>query len=163
MVAKSVGAKKRHVHSRLWVVCVGINPRKDLPETVTFSCPDKETWRRHLWYLNQPGPNGEVRHVILLRNRDDLDRLKYAVLMKKTIDLNTERHILKLKNFTRGRLLRMPTVREDDVELIDADAAACFFHSEQYYASLQASLQRDYAALREALQGTPYEADLANP
>ena len=134
-----------------------------VPETVTFSCPDKETWRRHLWYLNQPGPNGEVRHVILLRNKDDLDRLKYAVLMKKTIDLNTERHILKLKNFTRGRLLRMPTVREDDVELIDADAAACFFHSEQYYASLQAALQRDYDALREAITGTPYEEELENP
>ena len=83
--------------------------------------------------------------------------------MKKTIDLNTERHILKLKNFTRGRLLRMPTVRPDDVELIDADVAVCFFHSEQYYPVLQDALLRNYRALGEALRGTAYESGLSYP
>ncbi|MDE0576994.1 MAG: type II and III secretion system protein, partial [Opitutales bacterium] len=128
-----------------------------VPEMAIVDCPDKATWRRLLWELNQPGPKGEVRRVIILRNRDDLERLKYAVLMKKTIELNTEDNILKLKSFTRGRLLRMPTVREDDVELIDAEVAACFFHSEQYYAALQSALRRDYAAFNTALLGTQYE------
>jgi general secretion pathway protein D len=128
-----------------------------VPEMAIVDCPDKATWRRLLWELNQPGPKGEIRRVIILRNRDDLERLKYAVLMKKTIELNTEDNILKLKSFTRGRLLRMPTVREDDVELIDAEVAACFFHSEQYYAALQSALRRDYAAFNTALLGTQYE------
>jgi hypothetical protein len=95
-----------------------------------------------------------------LRNRGDLDRLKLAILMKKTIELNTESRILSLQNFTRGRLLMMPTVREEDVELLDAEVANCFFCSELYYQSLQSELERDFAALREALKGTPYEAEL---
>jgi len=128
-----------------------------VPEMAMVDCPDKATWRRLLWELNQPGPKGEIRRVIILRNRDDLERLKYAILMKKTIELNTEDNILKLKSFTRGRLLRMATVREDDVELIDAEVAACFFHSEQYYAALQSALRRDYAAFNTALLGTQYE------
>jgi general secretion pathway protein D len=128
-----------------------------VPEMAIVDCPDKATWRRLLWELNQPGPKGEIRRVIILRNRDDLERLKYAILMKKTIELNTEDNILKLKSFTRGRLLRMPTVREDDVELLDAEVAACFFHSEQYYAALQSALRRDYAAFNTALLGTQYE------
>lgn len=128
-----------------------------VPEMAIVDCPDKATWRRLLWELNQPGPKGEIRRVIILRNRDDLERLKYAVLMKKTIELNTEDNILKLKSFTRGRLLRMPTVREDDVELIDAEVAASFFHSEHYYAAQQSALRRDYAAFNTALLGTQYE------
>ena len=36
----------------------------------------------------------------------------------------------------------MPTIREDDVELIDADVATCFYHSELYYSALRESLQK---------------------
>ena len=66
------------------------------------------------------------KQVIFLRHLGDLDRLKNAVLMKKIISLNTADYILKLKNFTRGRLLRMPTVREEDVELVDATSRPVF-------------------------------------
>jgi hypothetical protein len=80
--------------------------------------------------------------------------------MKKIISLNATNYILKLKNFTRGRLLRMPTVREEDVELIDADVATCYYHSELYYSVLEESLQNDYAALRQVLSGTVYGSEL---
>ena len=78
------------------------------------------------------------------------------ILMKKIISLNASDYILKLKNFTRGRLLRMPTVREEDVELIDADVATCYFQSELYYSVLEQSLAYDYAALRKVLEGSEY-------
>jgi hypothetical protein len=80
--------------------------------------------------------------------------------MKKIISLNAADYILKLKNFTRGRLLRMPTVREEDVELIDADVATCYYHSELYYSVLEESLEADYSALRKVLSGTDYETKL---
>ena len=82
---------------------------------------------------------------------------------KKIISLNTADYILKLKNFTRGRLLRMPTVREEDVELIDADVATCFYHSELYYPALQEALQIDYQALRRVLEGSPYGKGIIHP
>ena len=103
------------------------------------------------------------KQVIFLRHLGDLERLKHAVLMKKIISLNTADYILKLKNFTRGRLLRMPTVREEDVELIDADVATCFYHSELYYPALQEALQIDYQALRRVLEGSPYGKGIIHP
>ena len=98
--------------------------------------------------------------MIFLRHQKDLERLKTAILMKKIISLNASDYILKLKNFTRGRLLRMPSIREEDVELIDADVATCFYHSELYYSALKESLQKDFVAFRQALSGTDYEAFL---
>ena len=103
------------------------------------------------------------KQVIFLRHLGDLDRLKNAVLMKKIISLNTADYILKLKNFTRGRLLRMPTVREEDVELVDADVATCFYHSELYYPALQEALQTDYQVFRQALRDSPYGAGVIWP
>ena len=57
----------------------------------------------------------------------------------------------------------MPTVREEDAELIDADAATCFYHSELYYPALQEALQIDYQALRRALEGSPYGKGIIHP
>ena len=83
--------------------------------------------------------------------------------MKKIISLNTADYILKLKNFTRGRLLRMPTVREEGVELVDAGVATCFYHSELYYPALQEALQTDYQVFRQALRDNPYGAGVIWP
>ena len=46
----------------------------------------------------------------------------------------------------------MPTIREEDVELIDADVATCFYHSELYYSALRESLQKDFVAFRKPCQ-----------
>jgi hypothetical protein len=123
-------------------------------------CPNASTWTQLLWEMNKPDAQGRQRHAILLRNKGDLERLKLAILMKKTIELNTEQRILSLQNFTRGRLLMMPTVREKDVELVDAEVAKCFYCSELYYQALQGALERDFSAFRKAIEGTPYEAAL---
>jgi hypothetical protein len=134
--------------------------REPVPEVMIVNCPDEDTWRKLLLQSNAR-KNGETeKQVIFLRHRKDLERLKTSILMKKIISLNAADYILKLKNFTRGRLLRMPTIREDDVELIDADVATCFYHSELYYSALRESLQKDFVAFRQALSGTDYEPSL---
>jgi hypothetical protein len=46
------------------------------------------------------------------------------------------------------------------VELIDADVATCYYHSELYYSVLEESLEADYSALRKVLSGTDYETKL---
>ena len=70
--------------------------------------------------------------------------------MKKIISLNAADYILKLRNFTRGRLLRMPTIREEDVELIDADVATCFYHSELYYSALEGIFTERFRSLSQS-------------
>ena len=131
-----------------------------VPEIKIVDCPDDQTWRSLLLESNKRTPGTAAKQVIFLRNLGDLNRLKNAILMKKIISLNASDYILKLKNFTRGRLLRMPTVREEDVELIDADVATCYYHSELYYSVLEESLESDYAALKKVLSGTDYESAL---
>jgi general secretion pathway protein D len=131
--------------------------REPVPEIKIVDCPDENSWRKLLLESNAEKDGELEKQVIFLRHRKDLERLKTAILMKKIISLNAADYILKLKNFTRGRLLRMPTIREDDVELIDADVATCFYHSELYYSALRESLQKDFVAFRKALSGTGYE------
>ena len=131
-----------------------------VPEIKIVDCPDDQAWRSLLLESNKKKPGVASKQVVFLRNLGDLNRLKNAILMKKIISLNASDYILKLKNFTRGRLLRMPTVREDDVELIDADVATCYYHSELYYSVLEESLESDYAALKKVLSGTDYESGL---
>ena len=134
--------------------------REPVPEIKIVDCPDENSWRKLLLESNAEKDGELEKQVIFLRHRKDLERLKTAILMKKIISLNAADSILKLKNFTRGRLLRMPTIREEDVELIDADVATCFYHSELYYSALRESLQKDFVAFRQALSGTDYEAYL---
>ena len=57
-------------------------------------------------------------------------------------------------------LLNNQCAKTKDVELIDADVATCFYHSELYYSALRESLQKDFVAFRQALSGTDYEAFL---
>jgi len=73
-------------------------------------------------------------------------------LMKKTVELNTEELVLTLSSFTRGRLLLMPRVKEQDVELIDGDVARAFFYSEMYYQALQKEMEKDLAAFRKVIE-----------
>ena len=134
-----------------------------VPETKVVPCPDEKTWRQLLMASNKRSGWAGQKQVIFLRHLGDLERLKNAVLMKKIISLNTADYILKLKNFTRGRLLRMPTVREEDVELVDADVAICFYHSELYYPALREALQADYQVFRQTLQGSPYGEGVVSP
>ena len=132
--------------------------REPVPELKIVDCPDEDTWRKLLLQSNAERDGEKEKQVIFLRHRKDLDRLKTSILMKKIISLNAADYILKLRNFTRGRLLRMPTISKEDVELIDADVATCFYHSELYYSALRESLQKDFIAFRRALSGTGYEA-----
>ncbi|MBL68026.1 MAG: hypothetical protein CMO74_06180 [Verrucomicrobiales bacterium] len=137
--------------------------KEPVPAVRLIDCPDEDSYGRLLWDMNKPSPNGKPSFTVLLRNMDDLERLKYAVLMKKTIELNTRSQVLKLSNFTRGRLLLMPTVKPQDVELVDGDVARAFFYSEQYYQALQYAMEKDINAFREAIEEGDHLKKLVNP
>ena len=118
-----------------------------VPRVTLMDCSNKDEWTSHLWEMNQSGEGGDERFTVLLRNREDMIRLKYALLMKKTVELNTERVALSLSNFTRGRLLLMPRIKEKDIELVDGDVAMAFFYSEMYYQAQQVKMKEDIEAL----------------
>ena len=124
--------------------------RQPVPEVRVIDCPDRESWEHQLWQLNQPDERGRQRHTILLQDGRDLIRLKRAVLVKKTVHLNANRRSLTLDNFALGRLLLMPTVNEQKVNLIDAETAKYFFLTEMYYSALRQEMSRAAEALKRA-------------
>ena len=119
-------------------------------------CADGTEWSRLLWELNQPDAEGRQRWTILIREKENLTRIRRAVLLKRTIGLNASEGSLTLKNFTIGRQLLMPTVKEQKMYLIDSDVAKYFFFTEQYYPALQRELHKDIEALKGALGDAEY-------
>ena len=100
---------------------------------------------------------------MLLRRKKDVERLKYAILMKKTVEMNTEKLVLSLSNFTRGRLLLMPRVTPKDIELVDGDVARAFFYSEMYYQALQVEMEKDITAFRKVIEEKDHLKQLVAP
>ena len=83
--------------------------------------------------------------------------------MKKTVEMNTEKLVLSLSNFTRGRLLLMPRVTPKDIELVDGDVARAFFYSEMYYQALQVEMEKDIAAFRKVIEEKDHLKQLVTP
>jgi subfamily B ATP-binding cassette protein MsbA len=126
--------------------------RQPVPEVRVIDCPSDAVWSEKLWQLNQPNEQGQDRFTILLRDQADLNRLKRALVLKRTVQLNGQRKSLTLDNFSIGRQLLLPAVKPEKVHLIDADAANYFFLTEQYYPALQKNLRQASEALRQELR-----------
>lgn len=138
-------------------------PTQPVPEIKLVDCPDRDTWGSLLWELNQPDSQGHRRFSIILKDGRDIARLRRAVVVKQTVQLNATQQSLRLRNFTQGRLLLVPTIKDDQVFLIDEDVAQYFFYTEHYYPALQSELQRDMEALQNILLDPDYRGLLDNP
>jgi hypothetical protein len=130
---------------------VGDILKEPVPEITVIDCPDKETWGKKLQELNQPTADGLRRHTILLWRKEDMERLRRAIVLNKIIELNDSSTILSLKAFQRGRLLAMPSVKKGEIQLLDADVARCFYFSEQYYQALHKAIEDAADALAKDL------------
>lgn len=138
-------------------------PTQPVPEIRLVDCKDRDEWGVKLWELNQPDSDGHRRFTILLKDERDIRRLRRAVVVKSTVQLNATHQSLRLRNFTQGRLLLMPTIKDDQVFLIDEDVAQYFFYTEHYYPALQKELQRDMEALSGILHDPDYAQFLDDP
>jgi len=107
-----------------------------IPELSIIDCPDRDTWQKLLWDLNQPMPNGRQRFSIILNSPKDIQRLCRALMLKEIVELNGGDESLSLSNFTTGKILLVPKMGTDMVTVLDADVARYFFHTELYYAAI---------------------------
>ncbi|MCC6580740.1 MAG: ATP-binding cassette domain-containing protein, partial [Phycisphaeraceae bacterium] len=134
-----------------------------VPQVTIIDCPDRSTWSRLLWDLNQPDNEGRPRFSLLIRDDHDLQRLQRAVVLKRTVEVNARQTPLTLHNFSVGRLLLMPTIKRSDVYLIDEETAMYFFFTELYYPALRQELTRDTESLKIMLKDPAIERLLGNP
>jgi len=121
-------------------------------DVTIVDCADEAEWGRLLWQMNQPDEEGRQRYTILLRNVDDIQRLKRAILLKQTVELNASRTTLTLNNFSLGRLLLVPSLKKDKVHLVDEQAAKYFLMTEHYYPVLRNRMTRAIEDFQEALE-----------
>ena len=126
--------------------------QEPVPEIAVLECPDRDTWTQLLWKLNQPGDDGVLRHTILLRDEEDVKRLKRAILLRRTVELNARGRGLTLQSFSVGRTLLLPAAKAEKVYVIDAEAAKSFFYTELYYPAVEKALEADIEAFTTALQ-----------
>jgi hypothetical protein len=123
-----------------------------IPEIALIDCPDRATWSRLLWELNQPEADGTARFTVLLHARQDMQRLQRAMMVKQVIALNADAEVLSLKHFTIGKILHIPSVDAEKVTVIDSEVARYFFVSELYYAALIQRIERTIERLDAFLQ-----------
>lgn len=122
-----------------------------IAETDLIDCPSKNAWTRELWQRNQSTGNLS-RNTIILREKDDLMRLKRAIILKKAMRLNTDgENNLSLEEFSIGRILMLPDFDKKDVHLIDNEVAKYFFQTELYYPAVREEFHASSQALQKKL------------
>lgn len=123
-----------------------------IPEIRLVDCPDREAWGKLLWELNQPLPDGQQRHTILIQNDSDIVRLRRALVLKRIAVLNGGIEEMRLRNFSVGKVLLMPELKKGQIHVLDADTAMFFFHTELYYAATLAEIEKQLKELDKALR-----------
>jgi len=118
-----------------------------VPTIKLVACPDRDTWGKLLWELNQPTEDGRQRHTILIQNEGDILRLRRALALKRIATLNGGEDQMRLRNFSVGKVLLMPQLKKGQIHVIDADAARFFFHTEHYYAATLAQIEEQLTEL----------------
>jgi len=123
-----------------------------IPEISMVDCPDRDAWGTKLWELNQPLPDGQKRHTILIQNESDVLRLRRALVLKRIAVLNGGDSQMRLRNFSVGKVLLMPELKPEQIHVIDADTARFFFHTEHYYAAALAEIEERLKELDQRLR-----------
>ncbi len=134
-----------------------------IPEVRMVDCPNREVWTKLLWELNQPLPNGQQRHTILIQNDSDLVRLRRALVLKRIAVLNGGIEEMRLRNFSVGKVLLMPELKKGQIHVVDADTAMFFFHTELYYAATLAEIEKQLKELDESLRRPEIRVLLRSP
>ncbi|MEN6336135.1 MAG: hypothetical protein ABFE01_17920 [Phycisphaerales bacterium] len=134
-----------------------------VPEIRLVDCPDRKTWSKLLWELNQPLPDGQRRHTILIQNDSDIVRLRRALVVKKVAALNGGAGEMCLRNFSVGKVLLMPELKKGQIHVVDAETAMFFFHTEHYYAATLAAIESRLKELDQALRRPEIRILLASP
>ncbi len=119
--------------SRNFAMAVIYEDGKDIPIVTTIPCPDRETWRKIVWDLNQPTPTGVGRQAFVIQDESDLLRLRRAVALKHFLELNNGNQALELDSFQVGQYVLVPDLDPKQVHIVDGDVAKYFYQTEHYY------------------------------
>ena len=91
--------------------------------------------------------------TIVLRDEDDLARLKLCLLLKEAVALNGSYMKLTLEDFHVGRQIVLPNPEDNPRKqyVLDREVARYFYETRLYYRTFDAEFSRRLAALRKLL------------
>ncbi len=126
--------------------------KQPVPTIYFANCPDRTSWGKMLWELNQPDSQGRERHTLIIQSEKDIVRLRRSILLKVIIAKNKGGDLLTLDKFKVGKQLLMPELREDQHHMIDKDTARHFFYTEHYYAAVSNIIEQSIQSLEEEIK-----------
>jgi general secretion pathway protein D len=122
-----------------------------VPTIALVDCPDRATWRRLLWDLNQTtGPIPQF--TILIHERDDLRRLQLAYATQNTILNNGGTASMLFDRFLPGRMLHLQEVSPNWERVLLPPIAQYFFIGEHGTMYFQREHERAIQTLDSALR-----------
>ncbi len=75
-----------------------------------------------------------------------------SLIPKRIIHLNGGEERMTVRNFSVGKMIRMPDIKSDRIFVIDTDVARYFYHTEHDYPATTQAIERAITNLDEALR-----------
>ena len=123
-----------------------------LAEIKLHDSPNRESWKKLLWEMNQPVDGIQEHHTIVLQDESDLNRLKTAIALKNTILANGNEVATTFDNFLPGRVVSLQQISPDWERTLEATVGRYFFWGEFFYPAFADELERAISALDSALR-----------
>ena len=104
-----------------------------LAEIKLVDCPDRQTWKKLLWDMNQPVDGVQKYYTIVIQDESDLERLKIAIALKNTILNNGNEQGVIFDNFLPGRMVALQGVSPDWERTLEGTIARYYYYGELFY------------------------------
>ncbi len=123
-----------------------------LADIKLVDCPDRDTWKKLLWDMNQPVAGVQQHYTIVIHDESDLRRLQLAFVLKNTILVNGNEAGTIFDNFLPGRVLAMQEIAPAWERTMEATIARYFYFGELFYPAFSDALERAIQDLDRALR-----------
>lgn len=124
---------------------------RPVPEVSIVACPDREAWRRLSWELNQPLADGTRRAAVVLAGEEDMQRLRRAIAVRRTVRINGGWDALTLRNVGPGRVLLVPDFDDEAVHVLDREVAEAFAHAAHTEGAVLSAIRESMRRLEQEL------------
>ncbi len=128
-----------------------------LADIKLVDCPDRQTWKKLLWDMNQPVDGVQKYYTIVIQDESDLERLKIAIALKNTILNNGNEQGVVFDNFLPGRMVAMQGVSAEWERTLEGTIARYYYYGELFYPAFADAME---AAIRD-LDTTLHRPEMA--
>jgi hypothetical protein len=128
-----------------------------LAEIKLVDSPDRQSWKKLLWDMNQPVDGIQKYYTIVIQDASDFERLKTAVALKNTILNNGNEQGTVFDNFLPGRMIAMQAVSPNWERTLEGTVGRYFYFGELYYPAFADAMETAIVNLEATLRAPEME------